>query len=69
MGSAVFCKNTKKAERVAKKLDTGMTFINTFTVSDSRLPYGGVKNSGYGRECSIEGIHEFANIKPIWIKE
>lgn len=42
-----------------------MVFVNSLVASDSRLPYGGIKNSGFGRECGEEGIHEFANIKPI----
>ena len=51
-----------------KNIETGMVFVNSFPISDSRLPYGGVKNSGFGRECAAEGIKEFSNTKPLWIQ-
>lgn len=50
---------------MAGQLDVGMVYINSLTVSDSRLPNGGVKDSGFGRESADEGIKEFANIKPV----
>lgn len=66
LGAAVFGP-TKEAEAVALQVDSGMVFVNDFTRSDCRLPYGGVKNSGFGRECGAEGFREFVNIKPLWI--
>ena len=66
LGASIFTQNVKKAEEIAKlKLDVGMCYINDFVKSDPRLPFGGVKNSGFGRELSINGILEFVNVKTI----
>ena len=66
LGASIFTQNIKKAEEIAKlKLDVGMCYINDFVKSDPRLPFGGVKNSGFGRELSINGILEFVNVKTI----
>jgi succinate-semialdehyde dehydrogenase/glutarate-semialdehyde dehydrogenase len=65
LGAAVFSKNIENAEKIAEKIESGAVFINDFVKSDPRLPFGGVKESGYGRELSIEGFHEFLNIKTI----
>jgi succinate-semialdehyde dehydrogenase/glutarate-semialdehyde dehydrogenase len=67
LGGAVWSRDLKKAEAVARRIETGAVFVNGMTKSDPRLPFGGVKRSGYGRELSHYGIKEFVNIKSIWI--
>ncbi len=69
LGSAVFTEDIKKGERIAaEKLESGACFVNDFVKSDPRLPFGGIKASGYGRELSSVGIHEFVNVKTVYIK-
>lgn len=69
LGAAVFTKDVKRGERIAKeKLNAGCCFVNDFVKSDPRLPFGGIKESGYGRELSPFGIKEFVNIKTVYIK-
>ena len=69
LGSAVFTQDLKKGEEIAKtKLNAGLCFVNDFVKSDPRLPFGGIKESGYGRELSIYGLMEFVNIKTVVIK-
>jgi succinate-semialdehyde dehydrogenase/glutarate-semialdehyde dehydrogenase len=57
-----------RAQSLAAGIESGAVFINGIVKSDSRLPFGGVKNSGWGHELSSFGIHEFTNIKTIWMK-
>ncbi|MFC2102899.1 NAD-dependent succinate-semialdehyde dehydrogenase [Bacteroidota bacterium] len=69
LGAAVFTKDKMKGEMVAKnKLFAGSCFVNSFVKSDPRLPFGGVKESGYGRELSSFGIREFVNIKTVLVE-
>jgi succinate-semialdehyde dehydrogenase/glutarate-semialdehyde dehydrogenase len=68
LGSGVFTANNERGERLALQLEAGSSFVNKLVVSDPRLPFGGVKNSGYGRELAAYGIREFVNTKTIWIK-
>ena len=69
LGAAVFTRDLAKGERIAAdKLEAGCCFVNDFVRSDPRLPFGGVKDSGYGRELSHYGIKEFVNIKTVVIK-
>ena len=63
LGASIFTKDLKVAHRIADQIDAGMVFINSSTISDSRLPYGGVKNSGYGRSSSYTAIEEFTTNK------
>jgi succinate-semialdehyde dehydrogenase/glutarate-semialdehyde dehydrogenase len=69
LGSAVFTKDLEKGKLIAKeRLNAGSCFVNEFVKSDPRLPFGGIKESGYGRELSPFGIKEFVNIKTVYIK-
>ncbi|MCP3944173.1 MAG: NAD-dependent succinate-semialdehyde dehydrogenase [Desulfobacteraceae bacterium] len=68
LGAAVWTKDSQRGERVARKIEAGMVFVNTLTASNPKLPFGGVKKSGYGREMSDYGIKEFVNIKTICIQ-
>lgn len=67
LGSGVMTGDTVRGERIALQLEAGSSFVNKLVVSDPRLPFGGIKNSGYGRELSGYGIKEFVNTKSIWI--
>jgi succinate-semialdehyde dehydrogenase/glutarate-semialdehyde dehydrogenase len=66
LGAAIFTQDKKRADRLAREIEAGSVFINTMVKSDSRLPFGGVKRSGYGRELSWFGIQEFVNIKTVF---
>ncbi len=68
LGAAVFTKDTARGERIAaEKLEAGVCYVNELVRSDPRLPFGGVKESGYGRELSAFGIREFVNIKSVLV--
>ena len=66
LGGSVFTENAQRGKDVARQIDTGMVFINSAAISTPELPFGGVKNSGYGRELSSAGIQEFVNKKLIY---
>jgi succinate-semialdehyde dehydrogenase/glutarate-semialdehyde dehydrogenase len=69
LGSGVLTGDLARGERIAaEQLEAGMSFVNTNVRSDPRLPFGGVKHSGYGRECADFGIHEFVNIKTVLVQ-
>lgn len=68
LGGAIFTKDLKKGETIAReKLQAGACFVNSFVKSDPRLPFGGINESGYGRELGYYGIREFVNIKTVYI--
>jgi succinate-semialdehyde dehydrogenase/glutarate-semialdehyde dehydrogenase len=68
LGAAVFTKDAKRGERIARELEAGATFVNSSVASDPRLPFGGIKESGYGRELGHYGIKEFVNVKTVCVK-
>ena len=69
LGAAVFTADSARGKQIAEnELEAGSCFVNTFVKSDPRLPFGGIKESGYGRELSVLGIREFVNIKTVYIK-
>ncbi len=68
LGAAVFTADRQRGERIAAtRLEAGCCFVNTYVRSDPRLPFGGVKHSGYGRELSAFGIREFVNVKTVYV--
>jgi len=69
LGGGIISKNRARAEKLAaEELQAGSCFVNDFVHSDQRLPFGGIKHSGYGRELGEFGIHEFVNIKTVFVK-
>ena len=68
LGGSVWTRDNDRGERIARQLQCGCAFVNGLVKSDPRLPFGGIKHSGYGRELSKLGIHEFVNAKTIWIR-
>jgi succinate-semialdehyde dehydrogenase/glutarate-semialdehyde dehydrogenase len=67
LGASLWSRDIDRAKSLAREIETGSVFINGMVASDPRLPFGGVKSSGYGRELSEFGIREFVNIKTVWI--
>jgi succinate-semialdehyde dehydrogenase / glutarate-semialdehyde dehydrogenase len=68
LGASAWTSNPEECDRLICEIEAGGVFINGLVKSDPRLPFGGIKRSGYGRELSSQGIHEFVNIKTVWIK-
>ena len=68
LGASVWTKDLTKGEAFARRMQSGASFVNSMVKSDPRLPFGGIKASGYGRELGVHGIREFVNAKTVWIK-
>jgi succinate-semialdehyde dehydrogenase/glutarate-semialdehyde dehydrogenase len=67
LGSSIWTADVERGRKLAERVEAGLVFINGMVASDARLPFGGVKKSGYGRELSSYGIKEFTNIQTVWI--
>ena len=67
LGASIWSRDTERAERLLSEIQAGLTFVNCIVKSDPRLPFGGVKASGFGRELSFHGIREFCQARTIWI--
>lgn len=68
LGASAWTTDAKEQEQFISELEAGAVFINSLVKSDPRLPFGGIKRSGYGRELSSQGIHEFLNLKTVWVQ-
>lgn len=68
LGAALWTRDIEKAERLARQIQAGAVFVNSLMRSDQRVPFGGIKQSGFGRELSDIGMHEFMNVKTIWME-
>jgi len=68
LGSSIWSHDTEHAGKIAQKIQAGCSFVNGMVKSDPRLPFGGIKSSGFGRELSYHGIREFVNTKTVWIR-
>ncbi|PUZ27249.1 succinate-semialdehyde dehydrogenase / glutarate-semialdehyde dehydrogenase [Chitinophaga costaii] len=68
LGASLWTQDLEKARLLAAQVQSGSVFVNSLMRSDARLPFGGIKESGYGRELSVEGMHEFLNIKTVYME-
>src|SRR5205085_2726851 len=69
LAASIWTGDPRRGEDLAGEIEAGVVFVNGVVKSDPRLPFGGIKRSGYGRELSEFGIREFVNIKTVWVKD
>ena len=67
LGFSIWSRDAAAAEQFAPRVEAGAVFVNGMVASDPRLPFGGIKKSGYGRELSVYGVHEFVNVQTVWV--
>lgn len=67
LGSVIWTRDEAEQEKAIRRLQAGSTFVNSMTASDPRLPFGGIKKSGYGRESAEEGVRTWSNVKTVSI--
>jgi len=67
LGASIWSRDVERAEHLLSEIQAGLTFVNSIVKSDPRLPFGGVKASGFGRELSFHGIREFCQARTVWI--
>ncbi len=68
LGASIWSDDSHRAEALAAEIEAGAVFVNGMVKSDPRLPFGGIKESGYGRELADYGIREFVNIQTVWVR-
>jgi succinate-semialdehyde dehydrogenase/glutarate-semialdehyde dehydrogenase len=68
LGASIWTQDTERGQRLGRRVQSGSLFVNGSVASDPRLPFGGIKRSGYGRELAAVGIHEFTNIRTFWVQ-
>jgi succinate-semialdehyde dehydrogenase/glutarate-semialdehyde dehydrogenase len=68
LGASIWTKDIERAEAMAGQIEAGCVFVNGSVKSDARLSFGGIKQSGFGRELATVGIREFVNVKTVWVK-